>query len=160
MNWKNKTMLLILLLCVGFVAQAQKPSKEERREKMEAMKTAYITEKLELSSKEAEVFWPLYRKMQEERKQLGKARKTPPPHNATKGEHKGPNFDEMNDDEINRFIENRFSTQQKKLDLDKKYFNEFKEVLPIKKVAKLLGAEKSFRREVLQKLREEYCQKR
>jgi|AACY02.8.fsa_nt_gi hypothetical protein len=33
-------------------------SKNEKKERIEAMKIAYITEKLDLSSDEAKVFWP------------------------------------------------------------------------------------------------------
>ena len=48
------TLLIIMFGLSNLVAQG------ERREKLKAYKTAFITEKLELTPAEAEKFWPVY----------------------------------------------------------------------------------------------------
>ncbi len=45
---------MALMLSVGIIAQ------ERGKERIKAYKIAYITEELDLSSKEAEEFWPIY----------------------------------------------------------------------------------------------------
>jgi len=50
------TVCIALFLSTGLMAQ------ERGKERIKAYKTAYITEQLDLSSAEAEVFWPVYNK--------------------------------------------------------------------------------------------------
>lgn len=47
-------LALMLLISFSFYAQGQK------KEKVKALKVAYLTENLSLSSSEAEKFWPIY----------------------------------------------------------------------------------------------------
>lgn len=51
-----------ILVLLSFLLVTLAYSQENRYEKIRAMKTAYITEQLELSSAEAEKFWPIYNK--------------------------------------------------------------------------------------------------
>jgi hypothetical protein len=47
--------------------------KEERQERIRALKVAYITRELSLSEREAQVFWPVYNKHSELREQKQRA---------------------------------------------------------------------------------------
>ena len=51
-----KRILIILLVAFTTVANAQRPNKE----KVKALKIAHITERVALSTKEAQAFWPVY----------------------------------------------------------------------------------------------------
>jgi len=64
----KNTMILFLSLCSA-VAFAQ-PDREEpkRSEKVEALKRAYLTTELDLTSVEAEKFWPVYNAHEESQK--------------------------------------------------------------------------------------------
>lgn len=55
---KNKIFYLVLFFsfCFIFSSHSQRKSKE----KIKALKIAYITERLELTSEEAQDFWPIY----------------------------------------------------------------------------------------------------
>ena len=53
--------LLIAFLFFASVMQAQ----DGKHEKIKALKTAYITEQLGLTSEEAEKFWPIYNRYDE-----------------------------------------------------------------------------------------------
>ncbi|MEB8347550.1 hypothetical protein OO010_15985, partial [Flavobacteriaceae bacterium KMM 6898] len=54
-NKNIATLVLLLLITVVSFAQ-DRPD----REKIKALKVAFITERLDLSSKEAQLFWPIY----------------------------------------------------------------------------------------------------
>jgi Spy/CpxP family protein refolding chaperone len=147
---KTKTIITSALAIVMSVAvMAQKPTKEEmaaKREKIEAAKVGFITQELNLTTEEAQKFWPIYNKYKEER------------HNLMGDRHKEDEdrkkIDDMSDSEIEAMLNDRMDKKAKILELDKKYLAEFKKVLPIKKVAKLYKAEHKFKREMLQKFKQ------
>ncbi len=64
---KKYILFLALFIGVGYICSAQ----PQRGEKIEAIKVAYITKELSLTSSEAEKFWPVYN---EYFKELKKAR--------------------------------------------------------------------------------------
>ena len=134
---KNVTLLLLILgISIGsFKAQGDAPQKKENRK---ARKIAFITSKLELTPVEAEKFWPVYNQAETEKKALKKEHKSA---------HPKKKISEMSDAEVEKLIDSGLEFQQKELDLRKKYHANFKEVLPIKKVAKLLRLEHEFKKQ-------------
>ena len=55
----KKSILILTLAFISLFAQAQDdPAK--KAEKIQALKTAFITQKLQLTSEEAQRFWPVY----------------------------------------------------------------------------------------------------
>ncbi len=64
---KNFLFMVLFLLSTSF-AFAQ--DKDEHREKIKALKTAYITEGLSLTPREAQQFWPVYNEYEQKRRQL------------------------------------------------------------------------------------------
>ena len=134
---KNMTLaLLILGTSLGSIAQEK--GKEVKRENKKAEKIAFISTKLELTAAEAEKFWPVYNASEAEFKLLKKE------HKAAMGEKK--KISEMSDNEVEKLLDTGLEIQQKELDIRKKYLVKFKEVLPIKKVAKLTRLEHEFRK--------------
>ena len=61
-NMKNKTLALALLFTT-FLSFGQ--HNKESREKIKALKVAYLTQELKLNVVEAQQFWPLYHKHKE-----------------------------------------------------------------------------------------------
>ena len=147
---RTTKMLLIcaFILPISFSALAQhkgdkKEAMKHRKEKVKAMKVSYITEKLALTTKEAEKFWPVYNEHEEN---LHKVRKT------MRGDlDKKKTIEEMTDEEVTKIINNSIAIKEKELDLYKKYIADLKQILPVKKIAKLHRAEKSFKKELLKK---------
>jgi Spy/CpxP family protein refolding chaperone len=121
------------------------PPDPQRREKMESMKIAFLTQKLDLTPDEAQKFWPVYNEFQKKREELRKKRRE-----ETKSE-KG-NLDSLSDKQIEAFVDGEMSFRQKNLDLEKEYHGKFKSVLPIRKVAKLYRAEDMFAHHLLQQI--------
>ena len=52
---KKILLLLVVLMSIGYISNAQPP-----KERIKALKVAYITKELNLSATEAEKFWPVY----------------------------------------------------------------------------------------------------
>lgn len=60
------TFFLLTIVCCGFAQD------KDKRERIKALKIAFITEKLELTSSEAQKFWPIYNAYELEREMLRK----------------------------------------------------------------------------------------
>lgn len=147
----KKTKILSLLTIAIFfstIAFGQKQSdKGERptKEKIKILKIAYITSKLELTSDEAQLFWPLYNEFEIKRDAIRKVMR--------KMHRKGISIDKMTDVEIQEMMNTIDNARQEELNMHKEYQTKFKAVLPIKKVAKLYKAEHSFKKDLLKKMR-------
>ena len=137
---------LILLISITTIAQPGNRS-GERRENIESQKIAFITSKLDLTPEEAQKFWPVYNQCQKQRKDIRDQNK---PKSA---DGKRPNIDEMSDKEVEELINKRLDANQKELDIQQNCLEQYKRVLPIKKIAKLFQAEKQFKRELLKQMR-------
>ena len=145
MNWKQIILSIsISLLSIGGWAQPQDNGHHGKSDKIKAMKVAYITSKLDLTTSEAEKFWPIYNEMMTKmhRLQLSRRKMMKESHNK-----------EYSDAEINDMIKRNFEIEQEILDLKMEYDIKFKKVLPIQKVGKLYLAEHEFRKELVRKMR-------
>ena len=70
--------LLILILALASTAQftfSQEALEPSKREKLQALKVAYLTEELSLTPDEAQVFWPLYNELESKMKAIRKAQR-------------------------------------------------------------------------------------
>ena len=140
---KIKT-ILIALLCPLFMFSQN--ISDEKRKKIEIQKIAFITKSLDLSSEEAQIFWPVYNEFSDSMLVIHKQRR-----NNNKEYRK--NIDDLSDSEIEKIVNSNFDLIQKELDIKKKYYLEFKKILSIKKVAQLYHAEKEFKKELLNKIK-------
>lgn len=139
-----RPLLLCICLFFSFLSFSQENSKNE---KIESMKVAFISTKLELTAKEAQLFWPLYNEFQQKMEKLRKSKKS--------------DFDDIKskiesgtDKELTAYMDEVFSTRQKELDLQKEYYEKYAKVVSLKKVALLYQAENQFKRELLKKIKE------
>lgn len=116
-------------------------------EKIRAKKVGFITQELNLTKEEAEKFWPIYDKYQEE---LMTLRDKNRPRDTTKeGFPKRPDFLNMEKEEAEKMLDKHFKTDKEVLVLQEKYFNELKSTIPVQKVIMLFHAEKKFMRELM-----------
>ncbi|MGZ5243331.1 MAG: hypothetical protein ACXWDO_10840 [Bacteroidia bacterium] len=118
------------------------------REEVEKIRKNVYARVLILTDEEAQKFWPVFGKMQQEmegiRKEMNREKKSIRDNYAT-----------LTDAELDKKMENIFTLEQKVLDVKKKYYPEFKKVLPMKKVALLQRAEREFKKELLGKIRQQ-----
>ena len=142
--------ILILIFAVGFIATsslAQEELEASKREKLQALKVAYLTDQLSLTPEEAQSFWPLYNELEGKMKAIRKAQRENR-HNARK------NYETMSDAELAASIDKELEFEQQELNLKKEYNVRFKKILPIRKVAKLHASEQGFKRELLKGARD------
>ena len=146
---KNPVLLFLAsLLIFSASADAQPggpPPMEDKKEQVEAMKVAYITNKLDLTPEEAQQFWPVYNQFRNELDKIRESRRKDM-------KKAGEDFAGMSDAEIEKFVDGEVAFRQSELDVLKKYQGQFKKVLPIRKVAKLIRAEEDFKRELLRRM--------
>ncbi len=142
----KKVVLFVFLIFVSFSSFAQNGP----RERMKAYKVAYLTEKLNLTSKEAEKFWPIYNNHEEtvhklkrqERKQLKTLREAD---NSPDG---------LSDQQAGDFLSSHIENQEKKSRFRKKLITDLKQIISNKKIIALIKAEADFNKRILQKMRE------
>ena len=136
---KKYIYLLVIVATISLNAMAQKGGR------LEAMKIGFITERLNLSSDEAKVFWPVYNKFTDDMKKLRQSSKG-------KISEEMADMPAMTDSEAEKVLNDMVNFKIQEADLLKKYAAEFKKVLPVKKVVLLFKAENDFKRELLKKL--------
>jgi hypothetical protein len=136
--------ILFLLICltsvVGLFAQ---PNKNVRaKERIAAQRVGFITQRLDLTPEESQQFWPIYNQYTEKLQEVRKAPKLEKP------------LDEMSDAETEKLIMSQMDRETKELELRKEYYQKFKTIISVKKIAKLYKAERDFRAELLKQLQE------
>ena len=136
-------LLIITLLCPIFIL-AQNHKIDNKRE---VEKVGFLTTKLDLTSEDAQIFWPIYNEFSNERSALQKEKIE---HNKNLME----NIDQFSDIEIGEYIDKHIIFLQKHLDLRKKFHSKFKKTLSTKQIAQLYHAEERFKAVLLKRFRE------
>jgi uncharacterized protein YfkK (UPF0435 family) len=117
------------------------------KERIKAQKIAFITEKLELTVKEAEKFWPIYNAFEaqtekvryEELRDIKRQIRTNP---------------DMSDSEADVLLEKLSKAENQMHQAKVKLVNDLKTVIPSIKIIRLKGAEDEFNRRLLERLRD------
>src|SRR5262245_19137393 len=131
---------------LSLTSQAQPPDRPVK-ERVEAMKVGFLTERLNLTPEEAQAFWPVYNKYSDELEALRKTHRENL-HNAKQ------EYDQMGDKDVEKLVDCEIAFRQNELDIMKKYHPQFKQILPVKKVAKLYRSEEEFKRKLLELIQE------
>jgi|SRR5665213_1589071 len=137
--------LIAAFLISGFIFTAfgQKPGGDN----VESFKIAFITKRLDLTSEQAEKFWPVYNQYQGELTDLREKNKSVLLNVYV-------NIETMTDKELENVVNQEITFRQNELDITKKYVILFKTVLPIRKVLKLFKAEEDFKVELIRRMRQ------
>ncbi len=135
--------LIFIFLLATITMQAQ----EGKHEKIKAYKTAYITEKLSLTTSEAEKFWPIYNKFDDKFRDLRKKERSEIFQKLREG------LDNLNDAEANELIDVSLTIESEEVALRKQLITELRKVISPKKIIILKKAEDDFKRELLDRYR-------
>lgn len=138
----KKIFALILVFSLANMAFSQ--DFKEKKEKIKALKVAYITEKLDLTTEEAQKFWPIYNAFDE--KQFGlhhfKRRKSM------------EEIENFSENEAQSLIVEMQKNEDEMYQLRKKYLIDLQKVLPAKKILLLKKTEDEFNRKLLREFRD------
>ncbi len=135
-----KRLILIGLIISVFAGQTH--SQDNLADRVKALRAEVYTRVLNLSSEEAEKFWPIFNEYAENKENLHKQLKP-------EGD-----LDGMSDQEVEEYVKKYFEIRQKEFDLEKDLVQKLRKVLPIRKIAKLPIAEREFRESLLKRLQE------
>jgi hypothetical protein len=134
-------LLLIINLMFAITLQLSSQDRREKvRERIESNKVAYLSEKLNLTTEEAQVFWPLYNEYNTE---LKKERRN-------KQEN---NLESITDDEASKMIDKHIEIQQSELDIKKRYLEKIKSTIGAKKTLMLWRYDRQFKEDMIRKLK-------
>ncbi len=128
-----------LVMAANLVAQ---PMQNGMKERVEAQRIGFITQHVNLTPEESQQFWPIYNEYTDKMQQI---------RNSNKGEK---SFDDMSDADTEKMIMSQFDRESRVMDLRKEYYQKFKKVISVKKIAKLYKAEQEFKGELLKQLQE------
>lgn len=135
---KTTVCLSLLLGLIPLLSQAQPRPMEER---IDALRIAFFTEKMQLTPEESQNFWPLYNEYQDKEKSIRKSYRD------------DKSLELMSDAEAEKLIENSFEMEEKLLDLRREYYQKMRRVLPVRKVALLSRIERQFKERLLEEWR-------
>lgn len=120
--------------------------REQRMERIKAMKVGFITQKLELTTKESEQFWPVYHEFEAEQRKLRQQYMG----NLKKDEPK----DRESEMAAMQSVEDNLDFQEAMIALKRKYKDRFLKVISAQQVASLYQAEREFKMMLLDRLRD------
>jgi Spy/CpxP family protein refolding chaperone len=131
------TAFMALWLAPG-LALAQRPDTNYDKEKLESARVAFITNRLDLKPEQAEKFWPLFNKYNDERSQMMEQLSS----------LNRNSMSETNDAKAKELIQQRFVLQQRLLDKEKQFMDEITKVITPVQAVKLGGVNREFTRQV------------
>lgn len=141
-------ILGFLLLGTSLIAQKTPESpndRKEKREKVEAMKVAFITTELELTEEEAQKFWPVYNEMGDKLRNENKNQRKL----ARELKEGGTN---MNEAEMKKRASAMLQSSVNEAQIKKDYYDKIGAVIGYTKATKLLSLEQRFKRELLNRV--------
>ncbi|NAS11668.1 hypothetical protein [Poritiphilus flavus] len=144
MSKYSKIGVLLLFLCSATVFYGQnRPGKE----RIKTLKVAFITERLGLTSQEAQVFWPLYNEHEEKKAALNQKERR-------EIRSKLVDFEGLSENEANKLLSQLIALEQEKHRLNVEYLRKISEAVSPKKTFLLIKAEEDFNRRLLKRIQE------
>lgn len=146
---KRYSLAIIITLALsltGISTSANQRCQEDWKQKMQAEKIAFLTMETGMTPEEAQVFWPVYNQVNKDRDEAMKTA-----FNAYRELETAIEAGKSGK-EIERLLEKYTDAQKAQRALDNKVTEQYKKVLPVEKVAKVLISEEKFRRQHIRRL--------
>ncbi len=138
------TFCLISTLTFG---QYNKNNRKYNDKKIQAEKVAFITERLDLTVEEAQIFWPVYNEYNDKMTQLFTEE-----HNLYREIKR--NFETLSEEDLTTKTDRLIVINNEKTELSMEYHEKYKKLLPIKKLALLYQTDKEFRKHLMHKYKD------
>lgn len=151
---KRRNMIWLVL---GFLSMALAPARHvvaqdavqedaaAKQDKIKALELLYISRELDLTSEEAEKFWPVYKKYSKEVNELLAERKRKA--KELKGQ---PRTDAIAEEALDKEL----GYERRMLEIKTRYKQEFMKILPARKVGNIYRSEREFRAMMIRQLKE------
>nr|WP_299341339.1 hypothetical protein [Allomuricauda sp.] len=139
----NKRIPIALVLTFfAFSIYAQRPV----RDRIKTLKVAFITERLSLSTEEAQSFWPIYNAHDEKLEGIRRRERL-------ELKTKIPLVQDLTNQESSTLLKKYLAIQNEKHQADQEFITNLQGVLAPKKILLLLKAEEDFKKRLLQQYR-------
>lgn len=135
-------LFLALLMFCTLLSNAQ----ERSREKIKALKVAYLTEHLELTTKEAQEFWPVYNEYEKKRHELRHTQ-------WIQIKSKLKEVQGLNEEDAQKLLADYLKIEEKEEELEKDFLNRISQVISAKKTLVLMRSEEDFKRQLIKQYR-------
>ena len=144
--------LLLTFTAFGMLhAQDDEPQQPaisaERLQEIKAQKSAFITQRLSLTTEQARTFWPIYDRYEAEKEALRKEMRS------GRYGNRASQKQTLTEAEAEKILNQRLAAKGKDLELRTRYTEEFKKSIGAVKTVELEGAERDFNRELLKRVR-------
>ncbi len=140
---KFNNLILTLLLCCGLFSQLH-AQRAQDKQRIKTIKIAFLTERLSLSSEEAEVFWPLYNEYEAEKQRLRQKEKE-------EIHFKLREQMDFSEKEAKNLLDLYIALEEEQEELDKAFIQQMSKTLSARKTLMLFKAEADFKRQLLQR---------
>ena len=139
----NKKVLFLVVFLAGFFAAWTQEGPV--RERIKTLKVAFITERVGLTSKEAQQFWPIYNENEDKLEAIRRKERAEMGPRATPAS--------LSDAESEQLLDELIALQGEKHLIHQNFIAKIRKVIPPRKVLLLLKAEEDFKKRLLQQFR-------
>ena len=140
----KKIIVLFLMFPAFMQLQAQSEDREAHREKIKALKTAYITQELNLSTKVAQKFCPIYNDYEAKKKDLHRR------------EHLDIDISSpecITEDQANGMLQEYLDVEREEYIIKKELFRELRKIISAQDIIKLHKLEDEFHKKLIKEYR-------
>lgn len=139
-----KNLFFLLLLLSGFWQLQAQNDKDQHRERIKALKTAYITQELNLSKDVAQKFWPIYNKYETKKRELHRR------------EHVDIDLSSpecIDEAKANNMLKEYLDVEREEYVIKKQLFNDLKAIISAQDIIKLHKLEDEFHKKLIKEYR-------
>ncbi len=133
--------ILTIIFVLGFYLLS---FSQNNRDKIKTLKIAFITERLNLTEKEAQAFWPVYNNFEEEFMKL---------RHQSYEKRKNIDFQNITDKEAETLLNEIHVIEKKKYMLKENFMNDLLKVIPPKKIILLNKVEDDFKHKMFEEFK-------
>jgi hypothetical protein len=144
---KTKFILPFAFLLITTISFSQ--GFRDKKEKVKALKVAYITEELNLSSEEAQKFWPIYNTFDDKQAELRQEKMK-----AILDKFEPGSVEKLSEKDAASLLAQMETIEESLFALRKKFIKDLNGVISAKKIIKLKKAEDEFNRHLLRQMRD------
>jgi hypothetical protein len=141
---KRGAAFLITLLIISF---SQVLGQNPNMEKLNAYKIAFFTKRMNLTSQEAEKFWPVYNELQDKKFRIHQEK-------VLLNRNFNQNGAVMTDKELTEAGDKYIALEVQEASLSQEFHSKFKAVLPPAKIIRLYQAENQYKLQLLSELQD------
>ena len=144
MNNYSKMGAFLMCLFASLMMYAQGGA---QREKIKTLKVAFITERLNLSSEEAQAFWPVYNEHEQNIQSIRRKERL-------EIHSRLADMESLSDAEAREVLNDLIALEQEKQDLNVAYIQRISTVISPRKTLLLIKAEEDFKRRLLREMQQ------